>query len=153
MIRVDCILARGRGKWLNQAAVISNPRPLPHHPLMSLKLKSTEQRVGCFLIKLEGRLDTTTHQQLSSMLDMIFGVPVRAITLDFAGLDYMSSMGLRVLMQLMKRLAAQNGSLLMIHAKDSIKAVLEMANVLPSMSLFASVEEADAYLDTLQKNA
>jgi anti-anti-sigma factor len=120
---------------------------------MSLKLKSTEQRVGCFLIKLEGRLDTTTHQQLSSMLDMIFGVPVRAITLDFAGLDYMSSMGLRVLMQLMKRLAAQNGSLLMIHAKDSIKAVLEMANVLPSMSLFASVEEADAYLDTLQKNA
>lgn len=120
---------------------------------MSLKLKSSEQRVGCFLIKLEGRLDTTTHQQLSAMLEMIFSAPVRAITLDFAGLDYMSSMGLRVLMQMMKRLTAQNGSLLISNAKDSIQAVLEMANVLPSMSLLASVEEADAYLDTIQQNA
>lgn len=118
-----------------------------------LKLKSSEQRVGCFLVKLDGRLDTTTHQQLSALLDVIFATPVRAITLDLAGLDYMSSMGLRVLMQMMKRLAAQNGSLLLSNAKDSIKAVLEIANVLPSMSLFASIEEADAYLDTIQKNA
>jgi len=119
----------------------------------NLKLKSSEQRVGCFLIKLEGRLDTTTHQQFAALMDMLFATPVRAITLDLADLDYISSMGLRVLMQMMKRLAAQNGSLLISNARNSIKAVLEIANVLPSMTLFASVEEADAYLDTIQQNA
>ncbi len=120
---------------------------------MSLKIKSSEERPQCFVIKLEGRLDTETHQQFASMVDMVFGTPVKAVTLDVAELDYMSSMGLRVLMQLMKRLKAQGAPLLVIHPKDSIKAVLEIANVLPSMSLFESVAEADAYLENIQKNA
>ncbi len=120
---------------------------------MSLKIKSSEERPQCFVIKLEGRLDTETHQQFAAMVDMVFGTPVQAVTLDVGELDYMSSMGLRVLMQLMKRLKAQKAPLLVINPKDSIKAVLEIANVLPSMSLFASVAEADTYLDNIQKNA
>lgn len=120
---------------------------------MSLKLKSTETRTGCYLITLEGRLDTSNFQQLASLTDLIFASPVHAITLDCAGLEYMSSMGLRVIMQMMKKLTAQHGKLLVTNARDSIKAVFELANVLPSMSLFASVEEADAYLDMIQKNA
>lgn len=120
---------------------------------MSLKIKSSEERPQRFVIKLEGRLDTETHQQFASMVDMVFGTPVQAVTLDVAELEYMSSMGLRVLMQLMKRLKAAGAPLLVINPKDSIKAVLEIANVLPSMSLFASAAEADAYLDNIQKNA
>ena len=57
-------------------------------------------------IALEGRLDTSTAPQLEAMLDeSLPGKPL--LTLDFSGLEYISSAGLRVLLSTQKRMNRQ----------------------------------------------
>jgi hypothetical protein len=40
---------------------------------------------------------------------------------------------------------------LMANLQPQIKKVIEIAQALPSESIFASIEEADAYFDAMQK--
>jgi len=54
-------------------------------------------------------------------------------------------------MKLMKDLKAQNGILQMVNVQPQIKKVFDIAAALPTETVFASVAEADAYLDMMQK--
>ena len=58
---------------------------------------------GDFFVKIDGRLDTTTAPQLEKfILENIS--KISTLTLDCAGLEYLSSAGLRVLLSAQKRL-------------------------------------------------
>ena len=62
-------------------------------------MEITKTRNGDDLtIAVKGRLDTTTSPQLEEELESELG-KVRTITFDFADLDYISSAGLRILLQ------------------------------------------------------
>ena len=63
----------------------------------------------------------------------------------------MSSMGLRVMVNMAKTMKKMKGELIVINPSHPIAAVLEIAKTLPSFSIFASVAEADAYLANIQK--
>ena len=59
-------------------------------------------------LALEGRLDTTTAPELEKELrDALDGAT--GLTLDFAGLDYISSAGLRVLLTAHKAMLGKGG--------------------------------------------
>ena len=59
-------------------------------------------------VAVEGRLDTTTAPQLEKELkDSLSGAT--ELTLDFAGLEYISSAGLRVLLTAHKTMSAKGG--------------------------------------------
>ena len=49
-----------------------------------------------------------------------------------------------------KDLAAINGELLMVRLPPQITKVFEIINAIPSMSIFSSIEELDAYLANMQ---
>ena len=70
---------------------------------------------------------------------------------DLERLDYISSMGLRVMLQAMQSLKATNGQLILMRLQAPVKRVFEIAHLLPKMSVFASVEEADRYFDAMQR--
>ena len=74
-------------------------------------------------IALSGRLDTTTAPQLEAELKSIEGVT--ALTLDFAGLDYLSSAGLRVLLAAQKAMGRQGG-LVIRNVNETIMEVFEI---------------------------
>ena len=62
-------------------------------------MEITKTRNGDDLtIAVKGRLDTTTSPQLEEELEPELG-KVKTITFDFADLDYISSAGLRILLQ------------------------------------------------------
>ena len=61
-------------------------------------------------IILEGKLDTQTAPQLD--LEMAGLKDMRSVDMDFAKLDYVSSAGLRVLLNVQKRMNASGGRLL-----------------------------------------
>ena len=67
------------------------------------KLAGTELTVA-----LAGRLDTTTAPQLEAELKASLD-GVEKLALDFAGLDYLSSAGLRVLLAAQKQMNKQGG--------------------------------------------
>jgi anti-anti-sigma factor len=118
---------------------------------MSLKIEVTTKAPGYHELVLDGKLDTETHGQLDAALKKLPVTTARGVRLNLARLSYISSMGLRVVMKLMKDLKAQNGILQMVNVQPQIKKVFDIAAALPTETVFASVAEADAYLDMMQK--
>ena len=75
-------------------------------------------------LALEGRLDTTTSPDLEEVLASSLD-GVEQLVFDFAGLDYLSSAGLRVLLSAQKRMNGQ-GSMKLAHVNDAVKEVFEI---------------------------
>lgn len=76
------------------------------------------------VVKLEGRLDTTTAPQLENDLKS-FMESVTSLVFDFENLEYISSAGLRVLLTAQKFMSKQ-GSMKLIHVKDDVNEIFEV---------------------------
>lgn len=120
---------------------------------MSLNISRTEKEKGVITVALEGRLDSDTSATLERHVEKIMGVEPRALVFDMAQLEYISSMGLRVVFKSLKQMRQKGGDLLMINLQKQIKKVFDIAQALPPESIFSSIEEADAYLDMMQRKA
>ena len=77
------------------------------------------------VIALEGRLDTTTAAQLQDALIPEFDAN-KTIRLDFKGMEYVSSAGLRVVLQGEKTAKAKGGSMILTNVSADILEVFEM---------------------------
>ena len=75
------------------------------------------------ILALSGRLDTITSPELEAELRALNDV--EHLTLDFAQLDYISSAGLRALMNAHKALKGKGG-MLVINANEIVKEVFEV---------------------------
>lgn len=75
-------------------------------------------------IALEGRLDTTTAPELEKELNSSLE-GVTELTFDMAGLDYLSSAGLRILLGAQKTMNKQ-GSMEVIHVNETIMEIFEV---------------------------
>ncbi len=118
---------------------------------MSLKIAVSQKAPGYHELALDGRLDTETHAQLDAALKKLPVTGARGVRLNLTNLTYISSMGLRVVMKLMKELRDQKAIFQMVNVQPQIKKVFDIAAALTTEAVFKSVAEADAYLDTMQK--
>ena len=79
---------------------------------------------GRAIMKIEGRLDTTTAPELESAINGE-GEELKSLVLDFGGVDYISSAGLRVLLSAQKKMNAQ-GSMELVKVNEAVMDVFEM---------------------------
>ena len=88
-------------------------------------MKITETRnEGTLTLALEGRLDTTTAPELEQATkDKLEGVT--ELILDLAGLEYISSAGLRILLSLQKTMN-RLGSMKVIHVNEIVSEVFDV---------------------------
>ncbi len=117
---------------------------------MSLQIRTTERKPGYFELGLSGRLDSSTYQELDNKLNYLYNSAAKAIVLDFSALEYISSMGLRVVFKAVKDMKASGGVFMMTNMQPAIKKVFEIANAIADDSLFLSIEEADNYYQSIQ---
>ena len=76
-------------------------------------------------VSLKGRLDTANSGEVSQdLLGSLKGV--KQLVLDFTDLVYISSSGLRILLQLVKQLKGQQGELIVRHVSKEIMDVFKM---------------------------
>ena len=88
-------------------------------------MKMTKTLNGTSLtIALEGRLDTITAPELEKELQAALG-DADELTLDFSGLEYISSAGLRVLLSAHK-VMSRKGGMKVTHANEIVKEVFEV---------------------------
>ena len=83
------------------------------------------QENGALILALEGRLDTTTAQQLQDVLIPAFD-EAKIIKLDFVKLAYVSSAGLRVLLMGQKAATSKNAKLVIKNVSEDIMEVFDM---------------------------
>ena len=81
----------------------------------------------------EGRLDTMTSPQLDAELDNSLR-GVSELVFDFAGLDYISSAGLRVLLKAQKAMNRQ-GSMVIRNVSDEIRDIFDVTGFLDIMTI------------------
>ena len=88
---------------------------------------------GKLTISLEGRLDTGTAPQLEAELKASLD-GVTTLVLDFAGLEYISSAGLRVLLGAQKVMAKQ-GSMVIRNVNEVISEVFEVTGFVDILNI------------------
>ena len=76
------------------------------------------------IFKLEGRLDTVTAPELEQVINNE-GDALKNLVLDFGGINYISSAGLRVLLGTQKKMNA-HGSMELINVSEDVMDILEM---------------------------
>jgi len=102
-------------------------------------------------IALEGRLDTVTASELERQLELLLDGRYDRLVLDLARLEFISSAGIRVLVQARKCMGKQNGGVLMVNAQPQIVKVFEIIKALPGMIVFRNEAEMDQYLGVIQR--
>ncbi len=120
---------------------------------MSLDIQVYPPVNGNHYVTLAGRLDTHTHQLLDAHLSRLLQSPRRAqvLVLDLAGVEYISSAGIRSIFKARKALVSCDGRVLLLNPQAQIKEVLDLVNAVPVHEIFATPAEADAYIDTIQQ--
>lgn len=85
---------------------------------------SIEKDNGLTVMKISGRLDTTTAPELENAINGE-GETLTNLVLDFNGVNYISSAGLRVLLTAQKKMNVQ-GSMELINVCEDVMDILEM---------------------------
>jgi anti-sigma B factor antagonist len=88
------------------------------------------------VLTLNGRLDTVNAPLLESKIKE--QEDITELTLDFKGVNYISSMGLRVLLQAKKTMKSEGVMMTIINMQDSVREIFEMTGF---MNLMAKEEE------------
>jgi anti-sigma B factor antagonist len=117
---------------------------------MPLKVTVQESNPRVFTVSPVGSLDSNTAPALEEQLRPILARGPRAIVLDLAGLEYISSAGVRVVVATRRSLKGKEGKLLLINLPAQIRKVFEIIQALPSLNVFESVAELDEYLKVMQ---
>ena len=89
---------------------------------------------GKLTIALEGRLDTNTAPQLEAELKRSVS-GVTELVLDFTGLEYISSAGLRVLLAAAQKVMNKQGKMVLRGVNGTIMEVLEITGFVDILTI------------------
>ena len=118
---------------------------------MSLSVRVEEGRSFSKTLVLEGRLDNQTVGILDEQLDPVLVSALKVLVFDLSGLEYISSAGLRSIFRAQKSMRARAGKAVMVGLQPQVQKVFDIVKAADVDSVFRSVQELDAYLDTMQR--
>ena len=81
---------------------------------------------GRLIVKVTGRLNTNTSPELEAELSLD---GVSEVVFDFAGLEYISSAGLRVLMVAKKTMMARGGRAVVANPNKTVRDVFDITGL------------------------
>ena len=93
------------------------------------------------LIEVSGRIDSMNANQLGEALNHEIDSGHRHMVLDLAGVDYMSSAGLREIVSALKKVRG-SGDLRLAQPSTRVREVLEMAGLDTIFQIYATQSEA-----------
>ncbi len=118
---------------------------------MSLDIQILPPAKGSQRVVLAGRLDTNTYEDLDEKLAPVLTHNLQTLVLDLAGLEYISSAGIRSIFKARKALGGHGGKVLVVNPQAQIQKVFDVVKAVPMNEIFSSTAEADAYLDAMQR--
>jgi anti-anti-sigma factor len=107
---------------------------------------AVEQHDKGVLIHVDGDIDTLTAPELQACLTAALKETPQVFVIDMSQVRYISSMGLRVFLSHLKRVKAQNGSMVIAAAGKLVTDVFRMSGFSNYFEMTADVESATAKL-------
>ena len=121
---------------------------------MGLDIDITEMGYGGRRVSLRGRLDTETAPALDARLGpLLASRDVTAALFDLAGLEYIGSAGIRVLVRARRTLEERGGGMAVAHLRPSVRQVFDIVKALPSTDVFATDAELDAFVEKMRRRS
>ena len=122
--------------------------PFAQGGVMALDIAITSQRPAGRRVSLRGRLDTLTAPQLEGALAPLLDSPeVTSLLFLLADLEYVSSAGVRCVIQAYRAMADRGGQVAIVNPQPAVRKVFEIVKALPPERIFASEAEFDASLE------
>lgn len=104
-----------------------------------------EERVGDVVVVAPmGRIDSTTSADLDTRLLALDAEGRRQVVVDFSGVEYISSAGLRILLTLAKRARDKAGRVALCSLDQSVRQVFDLAGFTALFSIVATRDDAIA---------
>jgi anti-anti-sigma factor len=117
---------------------------------MALKVTTAIKRPGIFLMAPIGSIDAAGNAIFQEKVTSVLNQNPDVIIFDMEFADYINSMGIRVLVKAKKALKQRGGKIVFTNLQPQIKKVFDILNALPSLKVFANMQELDRYLDAMQ---
>ncbi len=97
---------------------------------------------GVLILKLNGRLDITTTQQLEVAINSALEKEQKKILVDCTNLEYISSAGLRTLLAAAKNSKKIDGIISLCCLNKNVKQIFEISGFTAIFDIFDSIENA-----------
>ena len=110
---------------------------------MGINVKTIKQVA---VVELDGRIDGRTAAELQDRILQLIQ-PGAKIVLDMAGVTYMSSAGLRLLVLTYRQVSASEGDLVLAVLGEKIRDTMSITGFLPYFTVYDTVEAALAALE------
>jgi len=81
------------------------------------------------ILSLEGRIDTITQIQLSNEIDKALMDGSKNLILDFGEVEYISSAGIRVIIETHKKITSSGYLLKLTNVNDTVKNVFDITGI------------------------
>ena len=117
---------------------------------MALKVNTAIRKSGVFVVAPIGSIDTAGNTIFQEKVTSVLNQNPDVIIFDMEFADYINSMGIRVLVKAKKAMKQRGGKIMFINLQPQIKKVFDILNALPSLKVFANMQELDDYLDAMQ---
>jgi anti-anti-sigma factor len=109
---------------------------------------SRENLDGVICVKMSGRLDAISAPEAERVLEEIQNSGSQQVLLDLEGLEYISSVGLRVILTLFKELRQKNGKVALCCLSDYVMEIFEVSGFSSVIPIADSVEAGLATFST-----
>jgi anti-sigma B factor antagonist len=117
---------------------------------MALKINTAIRRPGIFVVAPIGSIDAAGNTIFQEKVTSVLNQNPDVLIFDMEFADYINSMGIRVLVKAKKAMKQRGGKIMFINLQPQIKKVFDILNALPSLKVFANIQELDSYLDAMQ---
>jgi anti-anti-sigma factor len=111
----------------------------------------SEQRQDILVISLSGSLDALTAGQAQRYIGAQLDGGQQQIVLDLDQVDFMSSSGLRLLVNMLRRSHGVGGSFRLASIRPNVRRTLEISGLERILDIYRSVEEAVGSFDLQER--
>ena len=109
---------------------------------MEVRVRRSETQEDSHIVEIEGRIDAHTAPDVEKELKALLDKGFVKIVVDFSGVNYISSGGLRVFLTALKQTRANNGDLKLAKLIPNVEKIFKLAGFTKIFNIMSDVESA-----------
>ena len=94
------------------------------------------------VISVKGRMDAVSSPDFEKELTFLMDKRGKSFVIDFGGLEYISSSGLRSILTIAKKLKATEGTIVLASLRSTVKEVFEISGFSTIIPIYETVGDA-----------